>query len=175
MAQNFFQRNEKLLLYAGGFAVLYFGFAKPILNKLGITSSAKDRENANKVNKTDSAPDPVNPFSPEYYKLFSKKYGNSKGTYIKMSYAEQIATKIHKAMADGYTQWTDDEAAVYGALRSLSNWLQVSQVADKFQQKYGRDMWQFLKDGDNAFSPWAGLNKSELAIVHDIVYSKPKF
>jgi hypothetical protein len=172
--QNFFQRNERLLIYAGGAAILYFGFAKPILNKLGITNSAKDRENERKVNQSDTEPDITNPLSPEYWKLFVKKNPN-KGTFLTMAGRDMYATRLHKAMADGYTQWTDDEAAVYGVFRTLKNWLQISQVADTFQQKYKRDLWQFLKDGDNAFSPWAGLNKGELAIVHDIVYSKPKF
>lgn len=172
--QNFFQRNEKLLLYGGAFAVLYFGFAKPILNKLGITSSARSRANQNKVNQTDAAPDIQNPFSPQYWQLYVKKNPN-KGTFLTQAGREMYATIIHKSMADGYTQWTDDEAAIYGVFRTLKNWLQVSQVADTFQQKYKRDMWQYLKDGDNAFSPWAGLNNGELAIVHDIVYLKPKF
>jgi hypothetical protein len=171
--QNFFQRNEKLLLYVSGATILYFGFGKPILVKLGILDSQKDRENKKKVNDTDIAPDVQNPFSAQYWQLYAKKNPN-KGTFLTQAGREMYATKIHQAMADGYTQWFDDEATIYGVFRILKNWLQVSQIADTFQKKYNRDLWQFLKDGDNAFSPWAGLNAGELAIVHDIVFNKPK-
>lgn len=168
--QDFFQRNEKLLLYAGGFAVLYFGFARPLLIKLGLAKSKKDKEDENKVESVDVAKDSENPFSPVYWQLFSKKNPNAKATYMTTAGRRYYAEKIHKAF--GY--FTDEESTIIGIFRAMKNWLQVSQLADTFQQMYHRDLWEYMKQGD-AIWYWSGLSDADLAKIRDIVYSKPKF
>ena len=168
--QNFLQRNEKLLIYAGGAAILYFGFARPILIKLGLAKSQKDKLNDLIVSQVDVAPDAQNPFSPVYWQLFAKKNPNSNATYMTAAGRKYYAEKIHKAL--GY--FTDEESTIIGSFRSLKNWLQVSQVADTFQQIYHRDLWEYLKQGD-AVWPWSGLSNADLADIKNIVYSKPKF
>lgn len=175
--QNFLERNEKLLITASGFAILYFGFGKPILNWLGITTSKKGRENKQKVEQINTAPDNENPFSPLYWQQWSKnpKNAGKPGTYLKTDAAQYWATIIHKAMPNGWTGWGDDEAVIYGVFRQLKNWLQVSKMADEFEKKYKTDLWEYLKQGDNPYNPASGLNNEELAIVHDIVYNKPKY
>lgn len=164
--QNFFEANPNTVKTVIIGAIVYFGVLRPILKKLSIIPTPP---------VIPIKPDNEDPLSPLYWQLFRKKYPNQQVMLLTVASAEAYATRIHKAMADGYTVWVDDEAAIYDVFRNLKNWLQISMVSDAFSKKYKVNLLEYLKQGDNAFSPWAGLNEDELKIVKDIIYSKPKY
>lgn len=132
-----------------GIGAVYFLAVKPVLEKVGIieTSEDKQRNTASLTYGTSLQ----SPFSPNYYK--------SQGQYAKLitrASAEALAKRMYDA--DGY--FNDDETQVYGALRTLQYKTQVSWVADVFNQKYKKDLYQFLK---------AFMDDAEMDVVHGIV------
>lgn len=163
--KNFIEQNPTAVKYAVLGGILYFGIVRPLLKAIHILPSPPVIE---------VKPDNQDPYSPLYWQIYAKN-NPGKGLYLTAAGAEMYATRIHKAMADGWAQWTDDEGAIYDVFRNLKNWLQVSMVSDAFSKKYKTNLIDYLVQGDNQYSPWAGLNKSEMQTIKDIVSSKPKF
>ena len=172
--KNFLQRNEKLIIWAGMGAVVYFGLIKPVLIKFGVARSKDEKKADTKVESVYSLPDNQNPFSPSYYEpMLQYIFKTNPGIEVKLkkdSYIRDAAISIHKAF--GY--YTDDEDVVFGVFRDLPSQIVVGQVAKKFYDIYGKDLWTYLDEGDGIWW-WSGLGHEELARVKDIVFSKPKF
>jgi len=156
------KEDQSLLIKAGVIGLGYFVILKPILNKLGITKSAADRVIETVTNK----PNTENPFSP----VFHQK-APAGALLLTTATALNYATRIHKAMGYFY----DDEAEVNAVFRSLKSQSQVSMLADKFQQKYGEDLLEYLKRGANQFNFASGLSDTELQNIINIVQSLPKY
>ena len=170
--KNFLQRNEKLIIWAGMGAVVYFGLIKPVLIKFGVARSKDEKKADKKVEDVYSLPDNQNPFSPSYFEPMLQYILNTnpKAT-VKLwtdKYVTQTAVNIHKAL--GYVY--DEEDEVFGPFRDIPSQIIVGQVARKFYQIYNKDLWTYLDEGD-AIWWWSGLSHEELARVKDIVFSKP--
>lgn len=164
--KSFIESNPQAVKYVVLGGILYFGIIRPILKKIHIIPTPP---------VIPVEPDEKDPFSPLYWQIWVKKNPGKSTIFLTQAGAESYATRIHKAMADGYTVWFDDEGAIYDVFRNCKNWIQVSMVSDAFSKKYHTNLIDYLKQGDNAYSPWAGLNNDEMQIVKQIVYSKPKF
>jgi hypothetical protein len=156
------KEDQKLLIYAGAFALGYFGVIRPILKKIGIVKSREDIL----VNDQTNLPNNVNPFSTAFY-----KYGGAGAILLKNSVADQYCKTIYNAMGWVY----DDEAAIYSVFRSLKTQSQVSYLAERFKTIYKLDLLEFLKRGKNQFNAASGLNSEELSIIINIVNKLPKY
>ena len=132
MAQNkFLKDNQNLIIYG---ILIYVGYSKvikPILDKIGITKSDEELEIEKEVVKLDS------PWNPNYYKQF----GNRPVTLIKETTIEGLLNTIWNSV--GYTY--DDFDAVLGVFKRLSAKTQVSQLVDRFNRKYKKDLLVWLK------------------------------
>lgn len=154
--------NPNTLLIIGAFAIAYFGIINPLLKKLGVkqTPEGKLIDDLEKMDNKD------NPFSPVF--LRSLKAG-SKVTLLKSDIKKALAKRIYDAL--GY--FSDDEAAVISAFRTLKTQSQVSDLATAFGTIYKTDLFDFIKKGKGIF-PQAGLNEIELNQIIQTVFALPK-
>lgn len=157
------KETKKLLIYGGGIALLYFGVLRPVLQKLGIVATAQSKV----VTAMQNVPNADNPFSPVFLRSIK---GGTPLTLLKVASATQLVKNIYDAM--GY--FTDDEAAVFSAFKSLKTQAQCSQIATEFLKTHQVDMLEFLKKGKGVF-PQAGLNDVELAEIVQTVLKLPKY
>jgi hypothetical protein len=161
------KETRLLLLYAGGGLLAYFGFIRPILNKLGIVKTAQDRQTQQAIdNALSSSTD--NPFSPNYWKEISKRKGKIK--VWSASSNQSRAKQIYDAL--GY--FSDDEPAVLKVFKELPTKAHVSYFAEKFAALYKQDLFSFLKQGKGQLAQ-AGLNDNELQTILNIVAQKPDY
>ena len=86
-----------------------------------------------------------NPFS---YSAFLKQNVPANTQMLKFNDAAQYAKKVYDALN---TYFFDSPDIVIGIFSSLSSKLKVSQVAEKFFLIYGKDILQYLKNGNKAF------------------------
>ncbi len=150
--------NTTLILGLAGLGLAYFGLLKPILNALRITSTAETKEQEQNIKTAETAPANVNPWSPNYYKIKG-------GTVFTLATAKAKAKIIYNALGN----FSDDEEAIYGVLKSAKYKTQISFLCDVFYQMYKIDMFEFLKRGKNNWNYAAGLNSSELNQCIEIV------
>jgi hypothetical protein len=111
-----------------------------------------------------------NPFD---YKNFLNN-APSTALLITKANATQKAIKIYDALSC----YGDDEETIYSVFRGLNTQSQVAFLAKVFAEKYGKDLVQSLKGGICTYGVnWgnSGLNDSEMAIIYDIVDSKPLY
>jgi len=154
--------DQKMLINAGIIAIAYFGFLRPLLNKLGITKSASDKL----VDQYNNLPNAENPFSPNFWKI---------GPAGRLLLTSASSDNFTKRIYDAFGAFTDDEAAVYPVFRQLKSKSQVSYLSDKFQQKYNTDLLTYLQKGYSSYNLASGLSVEELQIIFSIVNSLPKY
>jgi len=132
MAKNtFLKDNQNLIIYGVLIYVGYSKVVKPILDKIGITKTDEELEIERESTKIDS------PWNPNYYRQFgSKPVLLSKDEFI-----EQYLQTIWNSVGYFY----DDFDAVLGVFKRLKAKTQVSQLVDKFNQKYKKDLLLWLK------------------------------
>ena len=115
-------------------AVAYFGIIKPILNNLGITKDANDRE-ADDV-KDDVTRTQV--LSDILYKA------NKNKTTISSAKANTLALQIYNAKWGGWGGLSDKEEMAVGAITSAGSLVNVSYIASVFQQVYKVNLESYL-------------------------------
>ena len=115
-------------------AVAYFGIIKPILNNLGITKDANDRE-ADDV-KEDVTRTQV--LSDILYKA------NKNKTTISSAKANTLALQIYNAKWGGWGGLSDKEEMAVGAITSAGSLVNVSYIASVFQQVYKVNLESYL-------------------------------
>jgi len=113
-----------------------------------------------------AAADPVansvsSPFNPTFFKTApaGTKLLTS-GTLV------NLASQIYHSV--GY--FIDNPESGYGAFKQCSNWCQVSQLADMFNQQYGKDVYAWLKIKYDTTS-----QKDVLAKIVQYCVSLPKY
>lgn len=150
------------LLLIGGGGLLAFSLVNKLFTSTGIWAGqgtiATQHEQAN----------PNSPWKPAFWK--NAPPGTSI-TLLTVSAVDQFATTINNAL--GF--FTDDFDAIMGVFSQLKTKSQVSYLADKFQQKYGRDLLTYLKDGGSFSLPWDGLSEGHLKILVDLVNNLPQY
>lgn len=159
------KETRLLLLYGGGGLLAYFGFIRPILLKLGIVKTIQQQEIEQKIDTALSS-STDNPFSPNYWKDMSKKFGK-----LKVWNAASNTSRA-KQIFDALGYFSDDEPAVYKVFKELPTKVHVSYFAEKFASIYKQDLFAFLKQGKGQLAQ-AGLNENELKTILDIVDQKP--
>ena len=148
------QSDYKPIMYFGGIVLTYYLIVQPIFEKLGISKGSETL----KVDKIETMEAEKNPFSPRYYKQFKK------ALLLKSASVDAMAKKVYDALGN-FTG--DDEDTIYGVFRSLKAKTQVSQLAEVFYNKYGKDLFGFLRNAGKYY--YGGLNDSEMNIVLSIV------
>lgn len=128
-------------------AVAYFGIIKPILNAVGLTSSKEDRETGNiQEDLTEQAI-----LSPLLYNQ------NKNKVTITSSKANTAAVNIYEAKWGGTWGLSDKEEMAVGAITSAGSLVNVSYIANVFQNLYKRDLYTYLEsflENDN----WRAIN-----------------
>jgi hypothetical protein len=114
--------------------VAYFGIIKPILNNLGITKDANDRE-------ADDIKDDVTRTQVLSDLLY--KANKSKAT-ISSAKANTSALQIYNAKWGGWGGLSDKETQAVGAITSAGSLVNVSYIAYVFQQVYGVSLESYL-------------------------------
>jgi len=76
------------------------------------------------------------------------------------------ATRVANVIDDAWSFWGDDEDQVYGAFRSLSDQVQVSQVAAAYQRLFGVNLIDKLYDK---------MDDAEVGIILEIVNTLPPY
>ena len=115
-------------------AVAYFGIIKPILNNLGITKDANDRE-ADDV-KEDVTRTQV--LSDILYKA------NQNKATISSAKANTLALQIYNAKWGGWGGLSDKEEMAVGAITQAGSLVNVSYIASVFQQVYKVNLESYL-------------------------------
>ena len=128
-------------------AVAYFGIIKPILNAVGLTSSKEDRETGNiQEDLTEQAI-----LSPLLYNQ------NKNKVTITSAKANTSAVNIYEAKWGGTWGLSDKEEMAVGAITSAGSLVNVSYIANVFQNLYKRDLYTYLEsflENDN----WRAIN-----------------
>lgn len=81
------------------------------------------------------------------------------------AFTSSQALNLAKAIYSSFGVINDDEAKIYGAFRSIKYRANVSQIADEYAKKYGRDLLSDLK---------SYFTLSEMNEVYDIILQKPE-
>jgi hypothetical protein len=115
-------------------AVAYFGIIKPILNNLGLTKDANDRE-ADDV-KEDVTRTQV--LSDILYKA------NQNKATISSAKANTLALQIYNAKWGGWGGLSDKEEMAVGAITQAGSLVNVSYIASVFQQVYKKNLESYL-------------------------------
>lgn len=111
-----------------------------------------------------------NPFS---YSIFLKQTIPANTNILTFNSSAQYAKKIYDALN---TYFFDDADIVIGIFSSLGSKLKVAQVAEKFFVIYGKDILQYLKNGNKTFDlGTGGLSETDYNRILTIVDNKPKF
>lgn len=152
------QDDSKILLYGGGLLIVYFGILRPLLEKLGIATSAAEQT----INTQTTVQNQKNPFSPVYWKTIPN------ATLITKNATIGLCQRIYNAM--GY--FTDNESEIFSVFNQMKYKTQVSWLADIFQQQYKIDLFDFLRRGKGTL-PQAGLSDTELQQIINQVNKLP--
>ncbi len=133
-----------------------------LAEKLGIKDSAEDIKADADLAAVDAKVNAVNsPFNPTFYK------NAPAGTplFIQSKLAA-LAEQIYNSVGVVY----DDPEAALGAFKACSNWAKVSQLSEKFNNMYSKDVWSWLKLKYDRTK-----QKDILAKVANYAFSLPKY
>jgi hypothetical protein len=130
--------NTKLIIYGVvGLAVVgiaYFGIIKPILNTLGITKDAEDKDadtSKNNMEKTQVLSDLL-------------YLDNKSKVTISSAKANTSAYAIYNAKWGGLGGFSDLEDEAVGAITSAGSLVNVSYIAYVFQKTYNKGLFAYL-------------------------------
>jgi hypothetical protein len=121
---------------AGIFGDIKAGIDK-FLTTIGLKDSAAKQKAQDDVAAVDAqAVSSNSPFNPEFYKTAPARTPLKKDSFL-----SDLATQIWNSVGFMY----DEPESGFGAVKQLSNWAQVSQLSDMFNQLYQRDLYSWLK------------------------------
>lgn len=170
MAEN---KHDNLIIAAAVLAVAYFGIIKPVggavkdvTDKLGITTSEKERREASLIAEVQKNIGWRSELytNPARFIPIGAKYMT-----LKPSTAKAAVAKI--AAAWGVVN--DDEQAIYAVFRDLASQIQLSQICYEYKIKYNKDLLTRLQ------TPWHyfqdGLSEKEFAVIAAMVKELPLY
>ena len=92
---------------------------------------------------------------------------------LKFNTAATYAKRIYDSLN---TYFFDDEDILIGVFSSLGSKLKVAQVAEKFFVIYGKDILEYIKNGNKTFDfGTGGISNEDYKRILQIVDNKPKF
>jgi hypothetical protein len=136
--------NTQLLIGAGVMAAAYFFIIRPLTKAFGKSDDEI---------KTDALLDDVN-------KFFNPNFWRTGGRILTDASAWNLTEKIY----DGIGTFYDDEAEITAAFKALRYKNQVSYLAYKYQERFGRDLLTDLKKN---------LSADELAPIYAYIKTLP--
>jgi hypothetical protein len=148
--------TTEALIAGGAIAVGYFGIAKPILNKLGVTKSNTDRQIESAAFKS----------------AWDESFWNTPGaTLITYNTVNQLVNQIYN-----YPGWlSDDYLAVKTAIFSLKTQSQVSYLAYMFHKLKNKNLYEYLRNANGSVWFAEGLSDEHLNELNKYVLSLPKY
>ena len=156
--------STDLLLYGGLIAGAYFVIIRPILTKLGVQDTAREKA-------IDTTKPANNPWAGNG---FLNAYKGKNYALLTESAKQTLSKQIYNALPDF---GNDDSSLIFGIFRNLKTRSQVADLAQYFLKNYGYDLFNFLKQGRTKSFFWSsttsGLNSSNLNTVIQIVNAKP--
>jgi len=156
---------KNTLLLVGGGIILWKGTS--IVDKILVTLGLKDSKATEEVNELFTQGAEKNPWSPDFW-----RYGSPAQTRIlTQDAADAYATGLHNA----FGLIDDDEDGVYNIFRAMPTQSCVSFLAMKFAEKYGKDLYSWLRGGAWYAGGFDHLSDAELNRVNQIVLAKPKY
>lgn len=158
----FSELNPNLVLLIGGGFASYFFIVKPVLQAINLMDDKDDVAVKNENNEANNQLC----WQPYWY----KQYLGTRPT--KLILTDYGATSLAKQLHAAWGLFTDDEDAVYAVFRSLRSKMFLSQLAEKYQQLYGKDLLQSLVA---PWYTWRGLNDREFNVVANIVNKLPDY
>lgn len=123
--------------------IVYFGVIKPILNTIGITQDKDERQG-------ERAEEKLNKNQVLGTKLYNE---NRDKVSITSAKASSGASKIYAGRGYFY----DDEASAMGVLTSAMTQVNISYIAQKFEDMYGKSLSSYLGDGYLETEHWTEL------------------
>jgi hypothetical protein len=155
--------TKDILLYGGVLAGVYFFVLKPILNKLGITDTARE-----------SGVDTSSPaFNAWTGSAFLNNYKGKQVTLLTDSAKKTLSQKIYNALPD---IGNDDASTIIGIFRELRTKSQVADLVKYFLANYQYDLFSFLKKGRTKGYAWtyaSGMSNDDIQTIIKIVSAKP--
>lgn len=133
-----------------------------ILQAIGLKDDAEDQKADADILAADEKVNAVmSPFNPTFYK--NAPAGTKLKTQATLkAYAEQIYNSVGNIY--------DDPEAAIGAFKAMSNWAMVSQLCEKFNSMYSKDVWSWLKLKFDRTK-----QKDILAKIANYAFSLPKY
>lgn len=175
------QQDYKPYLIGGAVLLAYFGVIRPVFKKLGIVKGVESQ----KVENYEKQAPEKNPFNANYFAYWKRNYARrldieKYDAYKLMNYYYDTC----KCFVKDDTLWKlndmlgifwDDEESIYGLLRDLfKDKLQLSYFSRYVFNKTGRDLFVFLKTGQNIL-PANGLNDAEMLQIIDWANKLPDY
>jgi hypothetical protein len=152
------EQGLKLVASVVGAFFAYKIVVKPLLEGLGLKKTDTEIANEN-AQLAETAWNP----------LFWQSAPN--GSLLKKdAYVSQEATKIYDSL--GF--FSDDYDTILASIRNFKTKTQVSQLADKFQQLFGLDLYAYLTNGNSSL-PGSGLSTAHLATINEYVRNLPNY
>jgi len=156
--------GNAFLLAGGGLLLLTGGkIINKILEALGITDSKEEKQ----VEAMFTAGPEFNPWSPDFW-----RYGPAGQTRVlTQAAAADLATQLYFAI----NPINDNEDKIYAIFRSMPTQSCVSSLAEAFRNKYSKDLYNFLREGNWYQFGMQGLTDSEMYKVNQIILALPKY
>lgn len=108
----------------------YFGIIKPILNKVGVTRDKEERQGDRAEGKLSRK----QVLSPQLYR------DNKDKVTINSATASRYARNVY----DGKGYIYDDETMAVGSITGSGSKVNISFIADRFQNQYGKSMEEYM-------------------------------
>jgi hypothetical protein len=112
----------------------YFGIIKPILNTIGVTRDKEERQGDRAEGKLSRK----QVLSPQLYR------DNRDKVTISSAKASQYAQNVYDGKWGGCYGMCDDESKAVGSVTGAGSQVNISYVAQKFQDFYGRSMEEYM-------------------------------
>ena len=157
------KKNEDFLFKAAVIFAGYFIILKPILNKLGITKSEKEKAIITETENPNSA------FNKTFWRTYFYQGGvapNGRKPITAAMLAK--ATKNAKNVYNSFGYFVDDEARIKAAFKNCISKSDVSLLSFEFSRLYNTDLLKYLSEGIGIL-PQNGLSDQDIIEIVNFV------
>ena len=152
------REDVKIGLFIAGAFLGWQYVLKPVLEGVGLKDTADERDQAKTQRETENLVISKDYWNPSFYQKPPNGYDS---IILTQAWVDGLAAKIWNAAG----WFNDDEEAIYGAFRQLDYRTHVSFLARRFFDRYGKDLYTWLRD--------SVLSSSELNTVLQITNKLP--
>lgn len=153
------KQTQKILVIGGiGIALIYVmrsgidDLFASVTDRLNLTESPTEKQSAQQYAQAPTK----NAFNPQYWRELQKSAYPKKVYFVTAKNADKMITDLYDSIHI-YLPIAPDADRILGIFSQLKYKSQVSFIADKFQQKYKRDLLTFLDNGSPFFVGNTGL------------------